>query len=445
MTSTSVAPWLEGSHWPTVPIRLVARLGSGHTPSRSVPEYWDDCTVPWITLADVWQLRSGATDVITETKEKVSKLGLANSAAVKHPAGTVILSRTASVGFSAIMGADMATSQDFATWTCGPKLDPRYLLHCLRAMAPDLKRIATGSTHKTIYMPDIEQLRVPVPPMDEQRRIAEFLHAETARIDALSSLRKAQSALLDEREYAAVSEILVPGILSSPVEIWPWVWLPKMPADRPLVRLGYVCRLQTGLTVDGKREVKGDVVTRPYLRVANVQAGRVDLDNLNEITVPTDIASRATLRAGDVLMTEGGDLDKLGRGTVWRGEVSRCLHQNHVFALRPESDSLDADYLALMTRTLHGRNYFESTGVKTTNLASTNSNKILSFPIPLPSVTEQRNLAKRAQTALDNIATAGQVLDRQLKVLTERRQALVTAAVIGQIDVSTASGQGIEE
>lgn len=144
-------------------------------------------------------------------------------------------------------------------------------------------------------------------------------------------------------------------------------------------------------------------------------------------------------------MTEGGDLDKLGRGTVWRGEVSRCLHQNHVFALRPESDSLDADYLALMTRTLHGRNYFESTGVKTTNLASTNSNKILSFPIPLPSVTEQRNLAKRAQTALDNIATAGQVLDRQLKVLTERRQALVTAAVIGQIDVSTASGQGIEE
>ncbi|MFI1865804.1 hypothetical protein [Streptomyces jumonjinensis] len=282
------------------------------------------------------------------------------------------------------------------------------------------------------------------PEMAEQRRIAQFLDAETDRIDTLSSLRKSQHKFLDERGYAAVSEVLVPGILSSPAGTWPWVWLPKMPPGRPLVRLGYVCRLQTGLTVDGKREVSGDVVTRPYLRVANVQAGRVDLEKLSEITVPTDIASRTTLRAGDVLMTEGGDLDKLGRGTVWRGEVSRCLHQNHVFALRPEINSLDADYLALMTRTLHGRNYFESTGVKTTNLASTNSNKILSFPIPLPSVTEQRNLAKRAQMALDNIATAGQLLDRQLKVLAERRQALITAAVTGQIDVSTASGRGIE-
>ncbi|MFE7812533.1 restriction endonuclease subunit S [Streptomyces sp. NPDC057433] len=428
-----------------MPIRLIARLGSGHTPSRRMPEYWDNCTVPWVTLADVWQLRSGITDVITETKEKISTLGLSNSAAVKHPAGTVILSRTASVGFSAIMGADMATSQDFATWTCGPKLDPRYLLHCLRAMAPDLKRISTGSTHKTIYMPDIEQLRVPTPSMAEQRRIADFLDSEITRINALSSLRKAQHTHLDERGYAAVSEVLVPGILSNPAGSWPWVWLPQMPPDRPLVRLGYFCRLQTGLTVDGKREISGDAVTRPYLRVANVQAGRVDLNNLSEITVPTDVASRATLRAGDVLMTEGGDLDKLGRGTVWRGEVSNCLHQNHVFVLRPESNSLDADYLALMTRTLHGRNYFGSTGVKTTNLASTNSNKILSFPIPLPSVTEQHNLAKRAQKELDNIATACQLLDRQLKILAERRQALITAAVTGQIDVSTASGRGIEE
>ncbi|MFJ2113393.1 restriction endonuclease subunit S [Streptomyces sp. NPDC087850] len=305
--------------------------------------------------------------------------------------------------------------------------------------------IASGANIYHLSAERVRALPISLPPLEEQRRISDFLDAETAYIDALSSLRKTQHTRLDERGYAAVSEILAPGILSNPAGTWPWAWLPKMPADRPLVRLGYVCRLQTGLTVDGKREVAGSVVTRPYLRVANVQAGRVNLDNLSEITVPTEIARRATLRAGDVLMTEGGDLDKLGRGTVWRGEVSGCLHQNHVFALRTESNNLDADYLALMTRTLHGRNYFESTGVKTTNLASTNSNKILSFPIPLPSVAEQRNLAKQAQTALDKIATAGRLIDRQLKVLTERRQALITAAVTGQIDVSTASGRGIEE
>ena len=132
--SLEVAPWLAGSRWSTIPINYVARLGTGHTPSRHHPEYWEDCTIPWMTLADVWQLRDGTTDIVVDTAEKISTLGIANSAAEKHPAGTVILSRTASVGFSAILGANMATSQDFATWTCGPRLDPRYLLYALRAI-----------------------------------------------------------------------------------------------------------------------------------------------------------------------------------------------------------------------------------------------------------------------------------------------------------------------
>ncbi|MGC5332222.1 restriction endonuclease subunit S [Micromonospora sp. DT62] len=428
-----------------MPIRFLARLGTGHTPSRSVPGYWENCSIPWITLADVWQLRNGSTDVITDTKEKISQVGLANSAAVKHPAGTVILSRTASVGFSAIMGEDMATSQDFATWTCGPDLDPRYLLHALRAMANDLKRVAAGSTHKTIYMPDIEQLRIPTPSMEKQHRITDFLDVETARIDRLAADRMRQRALLEERSYAEVSEALLPGVLTAARGRSPWPWLPDMREDGPLVRLGYVCRLQNGLTVDGNRDVGGDAVTRPYLRVANVQAGYVDLANVTEVTVPRETAKRCTLRTGDVLMTEGGDLDKLGRGTVWNGQLPICLHQNHVFALRPELDRLDGDYLALMTQTMHGRCYFESTGSRTTNLASTNSSKILSFPIPLPPVGRQRELVRSVRRRLDAIARVRKELDRQLALLIERRQALITAAVTGQIDVATASGRGIED
>lgn len=144
-------------------------------------------------------------------------------------------------------------------------------------------------------------------------------------------------------------------------------------------------------------------------------------------------------------MTEGGDLDKLGRGAVWRGELSGCLHQNHVFALRPETDRLDGDYLALMTSTLHGRCYFESTGSKTTNLASTNSSKIMSFPIPLPSVATQRALATEAQTMIDSSQSAKRLLAHQLGLLAERRQALITAAVTGQFDVPTASGGNVTE
>jgi type I restriction enzyme S subunit len=138
-------------HWTSVPIRRVAKLESGHTPSRSVPEYWVNCTIPWFTLADVWQVRKEGRVVVYDTAEKVSELGVANSSARKLPAGTVILSRTASVGFPAIMGCEMATSQDFAAWVCGDRLFNEFLYLSLAAMREELGRLTMGSTHKTIY------------------------------------------------------------------------------------------------------------------------------------------------------------------------------------------------------------------------------------------------------------------------------------------------------
>ncbi|MGC4764523.1 restriction endonuclease subunit S [Micromonospora sp. DT46] len=331
------------------------------------------------------------------------------------------------------------------------RLDEKRLTHRFAAWAlsssfvtDQVIALTRGSTRSRINLDVARDIRLPIPPPLEQHRIADFLDAETAHIDRLAADRMRQRAILEERSYAEVSETLIPGVLTAGRGTSPWPWLPNMPEDVPLVRLGYVCRLQNGLTVDGNRDVSGDAVTRPYLRVANVQAGYVDLANVTEVTVPRETAKRCTLRTGDVLMTEGGDLDKLGRGTVWNGELPNCLHQNHVFALRPELDRLDGDYLALMTQTMHGRCYFESTGSRTTNLASTNSSKILSFPIPLPRVIRQRELVRSVRNRLDAIARLRRELDQQLALLTERRQALITAAVTGQIDISTASGRGIE-
>lgn len=123
--STSI-PWLADvpSHWRAGLLKLVAKLGSGHTPSRSHPEWWVDLTIPWITTGEVAQMRSDRIEYINDTRERISEVGMANSSATLHPAGTVALCRTASAGYSAIMGRDMATSQDFATWTCGPLMVP---------------------------------------------------------------------------------------------------------------------------------------------------------------------------------------------------------------------------------------------------------------------------------------------------------------------------------
>ncbi|CAN7154799.1 restriction endonuclease subunit S [Devosia sp. LjRoot3] len=192
-------------HWVVTPIRMVARLESGHTPSRSRPEWWEDCTVPWFSLADIWQVRKEGRTVITETSEQVSEIGLANSSARVLPAGTVMLSRTASVGFAAIMGVDMATTQDFANWVCGPKLNNHFLLWTFRAMRPEFSRLMMGSTHNTIYMPDLAAFRMPLPPMNEQLEVVAFLQSATGKIDRLLDQATAATALLSERRAALIS------------------------------------------------------------------------------------------------------------------------------------------------------------------------------------------------------------------------------------------------
>ncbi|MCZ7590553.1 MAG: restriction endonuclease subunit S [Gaiella sp.] len=200
------AAGVANAEWPRVKLTLVARLGSGHTPSRDRPDWWENPTIPWITTGDVAQMRGDRIEFIETTKLAISELGLANSAAELHPAGTVVLSRTASVGFSAIMARPMATSQDFATWTCQARLRPRFLLLCLRAMRTELLgRLAVGSTHKTIYMPDIEAIRVPLPTVEEQERIATEVWEGLRPIDAAVAAIDRHVALLREHRQALIT------------------------------------------------------------------------------------------------------------------------------------------------------------------------------------------------------------------------------------------------
>ncbi|GAA4241093.1 hypothetical protein GCM10022254_68560 [Actinomadura meridiana] len=128
-------------------------------------------------------------------------------------------------------------------------------------------------------------------------------------------------------------------------------------------------------------------------------------------------------------MTEGGDLDKLGRGALWRNELEGCLHQNHVFALRPLPGKVEPRYLALTTQSLYARHYFESTGTKTTNLASTNKSKILDFPIPLPPLEEQRRIADFLDAETARIDRIVQLREDASSLLKQRERALLDSEV----------------
>lgn len=202
-------PWIGEVpvHWEVPLLRLVARIESGHTPSRQHPEYWvrDECVIPWFSLADVWQLRDGRGKYLGDTNESISELGMANSAARLLPKGTVVLSRTASVGFSGIMPRPMATTQDFVNWICGPRVTPDHLLWLFRAMKPEFERLMMGSTHQTIYMPDVRQFRGPLPPIAEQKTIAAFLDQESVRFGEAADKIGTQSDRLQEYRQALIT------------------------------------------------------------------------------------------------------------------------------------------------------------------------------------------------------------------------------------------------
>lgn len=268
----------------------------------------------------------------------------------------------------------------------------------------------SGSAQPFIKPSDVKAAWVPLPPLDEQRRIAEVLRsvdeaiAATQRtVDAASSVRQvALDAMIQQVLDGQESEV------------------------RPL---SDVAEVRTGLAKNKNRT--GPKVLVHYLRVANVQDGWFNLADMQEIEVDPEQVDRYLLQAGDVLLTEGGDYDKLGRGGVWHGEISPCLHQNHVFCVRPNTAALLPDYFALATQSAWGRAYFLTCAKRTTNLASINSSQLRAFPVPIVPTAMQAMLIEE----MAGIDAMIDLEERQLETLTRIRSEVSSDLLSGQVRV----------
>ncbi len=205
--------------------------------SRSRDDWWGG-DVCWIGIPDA-NIHHGGE--INDSIQKTNDEGLANSSARLLPKGTVILSRTASVGYICILGREMATSQDFATWTCSAALEPEYLMYALLSEGEDIKKFGEGSTHTTIYFPEIRAFHVKLAPLEEQREIVRRVKTAFAKIDRLAT--EAEKALklvghLDQRILAkAFAGELVP----------------QDPTDEPAATLLARIRTERGAAPKGKR------------------------------------------------------------------------------------------------------------------------------------------------------------------------------------------------
>lgn len=234
--------------WRWLKLSRVARLESGHTPSRTRPDWWGG-DVSWLSLTEIRALDG---QWVRSTQLRTNEQGIANSAARILPRGTVCLSRTASVGFVAIMAEPMATSQDFANWVCGGEVDPEYLMHALICSRARLRELATGATHKTIYMPTLEALCLCAPGIDEQRRISAHLRATLAESEVARRAAQAQArdiafvrgrvlrdifALLGEASTKALGDYAPTTSGSTPSRSIQRYW---QPAEIPWVKTGEV-------------------------------------------------------------------------------------------------------------------------------------------------------------------------------------------------------------
>ena len=310
----------------------------------------------------------------------------------------------------------------------------RFIRYCLQqsiaSIAVDSVSIPTWSA--TLWNNQI----LTWPSVIEQERIAAFLDAECAEIDAVLEKTRASIEEYKKLKQAVITQAVTKGIRGDrPMKDSGIEWIGEIPAEWRKTQLRHCAAIKSGITLGKKYEKTDSLVERPYLRVANVQDGYVDLSVLTTIEVTQDEDLKYRLRAGDVLMTEGGDRDKLGRGCVWHGEIEPCLHQNHIFAVQTSKDTLLPEFLEYLTVSDVGRSYFDVTAIKTTNLACTSSSKVLAFTIPLPSVEEQAEIVEALNTKCAGIDALGAKKQQYLTEIENYKKSLIYEYVTGKKEV----------
>ncbi|MEI8181010.1 restriction endonuclease subunit S [Aestuariivirga sp.] len=423
------------TQWPVVPLRSVAKLGTGHTPSRSVPEYWETCTIPWVTVEDIRREGEWAMTPLMKTEQHISELGLANSAAVLHPAGTVMLSRTASIGLSCITGRPMATTQAFVTWT--PNSDVlygRYLLAALKAMGQQFEYLAYGATHLTIYFPDISLLRVPLPPLGVQKAIATFLDRETAKIDDLIVEQQRLIELLKEKRQAVISHAVTKGLNpDAPMKDSGIEWLGEVPEHwhcASLIRIAE--RVVVGIAEAATHAYVDDGT--PILRSTNIKGGSITGEVLR--IDPAFAAARGSkaIRAGDLVTVRTGNA---GATAVVSPALDGC--QCFTMLVTTLNDGFCPDYYGFWMNSAAAQTYFQLEGWGTAQV-NISVPILKALPVPMPPKSEQQDIVNFLRDAIAESDAFSQAAVRAISLLQERRSALISAAVTGDIDVRGLAG-----
>jgi type I restriction enzyme S subunit len=410
-----------------VPLGDLCFTTSGGTPSRKISSYYIG-DIPWVKSGEL------GDNLIVKTDEYISEEAIKNSSAKLFPKGTLLIALYgANIGKLAFLGIDATTNQAICGIFENKYVNLKYIYYYLRFQRSKLIEQGIGGGQPNISQDIVRKQEIPVFSLAEQHRIVAKIEELFSSLDnGIQNLKTAQQQLKIYRQ--AVLKWAFEGKLTSAKnDISQTQGINDLPEGWQWVKLSEICKLAGGAAKG--RNFKGkETVQIPYLRVANVQDGYLNLDEIKTIEALASDKEKYRLQYGDILYTEGGDKDKLGRGTIWKNEIKDCIHQNHVFRARPISEQIDSKFIAYFSQTRLAKNYFFKRAKQTTNLASINLTVLSNLPLPLPpKLHEQQAIVAEIESRLSVCDKLEETIQTSLKQAEILRQSILKKAFSGQL------------
>ena len=296
------------------------------------------------------------------------------------------------------------------------EVDVRYLLYLINSpwFKEQIKEYESGTTRKRISRKNLDRIEMQFPAISEQRRIIFRIEEMFSELDnSMSTLQKTKEQLAVYRQASITSAY-------------------PMMTEENTKKLSEISDITGGIT-KGRDLKQAETIYLPYLRVANVQNGFLDLAEIKEIELKADEKEKYLLKKGDVLYTEGGDRDKLGRGTVWNEEIRDCVHQNHVFRARIDRSCAIPEYVAYWSMGSYARTYFFRKGKQTVNLASINKTVLSNLELPIPDLATQEKVHAEIESRLSVCDSIEHTVDTALQQAEAMRQSILKQAFEGRL------------
>jgi type I restriction enzyme S subunit len=483
-------PWKIPDSWSWVEASQIADIVGGGTPRTDDASNFDAGEIPWITPADL----SGYRDkFIARGGRNITKKGLDNSGARLLPAGTVLFSSRAPIGYVAIASNPVSTNQGFKSFVLQPSVRPDYMYYYLQRAKELAVELSSGTTFREISGAKAALIPVPIAPYPEQARIVEEIEKQFTRLDAAvaalkrvqANLKRYRAAVLraacegrlvpteaelarcEGRSYEPASELLK-RILTMPQARWESKQLHRLKASgksdsddswknkyipapplsvAPLPRLpegwlwattGQVGDVQLGRQRSPKHH--SGTHMRPYLRVANVFEDRIDTSDILSMNFTPSEFTTFELKSGDVLLNEGQSLELVGRAALYRGEVPGACFQNTLIRFRPYA-GVDAAFALLVFRSYLHNQRFQKIARWTTNMAHLGAGRLSAVEFPVPPLNEQLRIVAEADRRLSILNAIDKVLKASFKRADSLRQSILKEAFEGKLAVQNPSDE----